>query len=88
MFRVANLGTVGLYHYGVSISGDNMSTTTAIANFQPNTVVTNTSIGAVINNFGDGREQMVFFMKWGNWSEVSTACSSSLYINRLIEFVS
>lgn len=64
----ATISTLGLYHYGASIT--DASTTTEIVQFAANGQLTK-STAAVINNFS-GRQQMVFFIGWATeWSVTS-----------------
>ncbi|KAI9744748.1 MAG: hypothetical protein M1818_001673 [Claussenomyces sp. TS43310] len=70
--RVANMSSIGLYHFGASILDANSSSTNAVFNFLPNSVIDNTTVAAVINNLPSGRQQFVTFMDAGNWSETST----------------
>lgn len=71
--RIANLSTVGLYHYPSQIV--NESTTTAWFNFAPNEQIDDVTVGGVINVFESGREQMALFVTAGNWSMTNTYLS-------------
>ncbi|KAG4444006.1 hypothetical protein IFR05_000466 [Cadophora sp. M221] len=66
----ASLGTQGLYHYPAAIS--NSSLATAFATFKTATGFSTTSVAGVINDFKDGRKQMVFFLGFAtDWSTTS-----------------
>ncbi|KAH7311094.1 hypothetical protein BKA65DRAFT_601113 [Rhexocercosporidium sp. MPI-PUGE-AT-0058] len=66
----ATLSTQGLYHYPASIS--NSSLATAFATFKTVTGFSTTSVAGVINDFKDGRKQMVFFLGFAtDWSTTS-----------------
>ncbi|KAH7372093.1 hypothetical protein BKA64DRAFT_767725 [Cadophora sp. MPI-SDFR-AT-0126] len=66
----ATLSTQGLYHYPAAIS--NSSLATAFANFKTTTGFSTTSVAGVINDFKDGRKQMVFFLGFAtDWSTTS-----------------
>lgn len=65
----AGVSTEGLWHYPATIS--NTTTTKEIASFAANSVTTDKTTAAVINNF-DGRQQMVFFIGFDTtWSATS-----------------
>lgn len=65
----ADVSTEGLWHYPASISDS--STTKEVAQFARNSVFSDTTTAAVINNF-DGRQQMVFFIGFDtDWSATS-----------------
>lgn len=68
----AGLDTSGLYHYPSTIS--NTTTTTAIAEFgAASDGSSSNGTAAVINNFENGRQQMVFFIDFSqNWSATSS----------------
>ena len=65
----AGVSTQGLWHYPAQISSS--STTKEIAQFDANSVTSDKTTAAVINNF-DGRQQMVFFIGFDTtWSATS-----------------
>ncbi|OXV05581.1 hypothetical protein Egran_06651, partial [Elaphomyces granulatus] len=67
----AGVSTIGLRHYPASIT--NTNTTKEIAQFAANSQFNSTTTAGVINNFEDGREQMVFFTSMDTkWSSTST----------------
>jgi hypothetical protein len=67
----ANVSTIRLWHYPASIT--NTNTTKEIAQFGANSQFSSTTTAGVINNFEDGREQMVFFTSLDtSWSSTST----------------
>ncbi|RDW68152.1 hypothetical protein BP6252_09548 [Coleophoma cylindrospora] len=70
--KTADMSTLQLFHFPASILDANTSTTTAIAEFQPNSHYSEASVAAVINKLDTGREQMAFFLGVGNWSTTST----------------
>jgi hypothetical protein len=63
--------TVHQTHRLAALVPGNSSTTTPILEFMPNERFENRSVGGVINTFPDGREQMAFFIGFGNWSITS-----------------
>lgn len=63
----------GLWHYPASISDAN--TTSSFLQFDPVASFPSSSVGGVINQFSDGREQMAFFTSFGTWSLTSTYLS-------------
>ncbi|KAE8446471.1 hypothetical protein EG329_011934 [Mollisiaceae sp. DMI_Dod_QoI] len=66
----AGLSTKGLYHYPASISNSTLAT--AFAVFGTTTGFTSNTVAGVINNFGNGRQQMVFFLGFAtDWSTTS-----------------
>ncbi|KUJ08212.1 uncharacterized protein LY89DRAFT_599894 [Mollisia scopiformis] len=66
----AGLSTKGLYHYPASISNSTLAK--AFALFGTTTGFTSNTVAGVINNFGNGRQQMVFFLGFAtDWSTTS-----------------
>lgn len=66
---VANLSTLGLWHYPASITDG--SATTAFIQFGANSEFNTTTVAGVLQNFF-GRQQMVFFMTGASWSSTTT----------------
>ncbi|KAL2062014.1 hypothetical protein VTL71DRAFT_6280 [Oculimacula yallundae] len=66
----ATLSTQGLYHYPAAISNSKLAT--AFATFKTTTGFSTVSVAGVINDFKDGRQQMVFFLGFAtDWSTTS-----------------
>ncbi|CZT48533.1 related to extracellular serine-rich protein [Rhynchosporium secalis] len=66
----ATLSTQGLYHYPAAISNSKLAT--PFATFRPAAGFPTTSVAGVINDFKDGRQQMVFFLGFAtDWSTTS-----------------
>jgi hypothetical protein len=66
--KVANLSTVGLWHYPAIIT--DATSTSSFLTFAANANYTTSNVAGVIQNFA-GREQMVFFVEGASWSLTS-----------------
>jgi hypothetical protein len=65
---VANLSTLGLWHYPATIT-DN-TTTTDFIDFGANSEFSTPTVAGVLQNF-NGRQQMVFFLTGASWSSTT-----------------
>jgi hypothetical protein len=66
--KVANLSTVGLWHYPATITDP--TSTTSFLTFAANANYTTSNVAGVLQNFA-GREQIVFFVEGASWSLTS-----------------
>jgi hypothetical protein len=66
--KVADLSTDGLWHYPAIIT--DATTTTEFLQFGTNTDYPTSTVAGVLQNFA-GREQMVFFLTGGSWSQTT-----------------
>jgi hypothetical protein len=66
--RITNLSTDGLWHYPATIT-DN-TTTTEFLQFGTNTDYPTETVAGVLQDFA-GRQQMVFFLTGGSWSQTT-----------------